>query len=86
MNYNITDFEIIDTWPSGSSYSYQVRVSEDRTVILGFSESKSDSFVKDSAYKYLEQEHIMWTEQEQRIREEHEQLAAAAADEDQTGE
>jgi uncharacterized membrane protein len=86
MNYNITDFEILDTWVSGSSYSYQVQVSEDRSVIVGFAESKSDSFVKDNVYKYLEQEYNMWTEEEERIRQEQEQLAATDADEDQTGE
>jgi hypothetical protein len=86
MNYNITDFEILDTWVSGSSYSYQVGVSEDRSLIVCFKEAKSDSFVKDNVYKYLEQEYNMLTEEEERIRQEQEQLAAAGADEDQTGE
>ena len=77
MNYNIEDFEILETWTEGTCHHYQVGVSEDRSVIVWFEEVKSDSFIKNHVFSRLEAEARSWAEYEEALQLEQEQLAAA---------
>lgn len=77
MSYNTANFQISETWIEGTCHHYQVQVSEDRSVIVWFEEDKSDSFVKDHVFSRLEEEERIWTEYEEALRLEQEQLAAA---------